>query len=115
MKDRMMFSPPRLGLTLAFLLWSLLLLGGSGMIGWVGDGLAQLLANIHLGWLASIIASFGKLLLLILWLISAILFALGITLAGRLQKAASATKHGSPQNANTTTVTLERDTDGSYR
>jgi hypothetical protein len=109
-------SRARISLLALFALWSVLLFGSSGLIEWIGNGLVQLLAHIHLGWLGTILTGLGKALIFIVWLASAILFTFGFTVAGRLSKAASAAaNHGSPQNATTTTVTLERDTDGSYR
>jgi hypothetical protein len=105
-------SRARLGLITIFALWSLLLFGGSGAIGWIGAGLAQLLAQIHLGWLGSIAAGLGKLLLFFIWLASAGVFALLFAATGHFNRAAPQAR---PDDAANTTVTLERTPDGGYR
>jgi hypothetical protein len=107
-------SRARLGLILIFMLWSLLLFGGSGAIGWIGSGLAQLLAQIHLGWLGSIAAGLGKLLLFFIWFASAGVFALLFAATGQLGRAVQeAMRNQRPQAAPDevvdATVTLERD------
>jgi hypothetical protein len=116
-----MFSPARILLTLAFLLWTILLLGGSGLVGWIGDGLAGLLTQIHLGWLANAAAGLGKALIFLIWVVSAIFFAIFFSLSGQLGRIVQAGQRAAQQQArerpaaDTATVTLERDADGSYR
>jgi hypothetical protein len=116
-----MFSPARILLTLAFLLWTILLLGGSGLVGWIGDGLAGVMSQIHLGWLASAAAGLGKALIFFIWFISAIFFAIFFSLSGQIGRIVQASTRAAEQQSRKTpaadkaTVTLERDADGSYR
>jgi hypothetical protein len=119
----MMFSLGRILLTLVFLLWSLLLLGGSGLIGWAGDGLAGVLAQMHLGWLASAAAGIGKAIIMIVWIVSAIIYAIFFVLAGQLRRAAqqaartseSSSRPSSQPSSQGDPITLNRESDGSYR
>jgi hypothetical protein len=108
-------SRARLGLVAAFTLWSLLLFGSSGVIEWIGNGLVQLLAHIHLGWLGSIIAGLGKALIFIIWLISACAFVIFFALTRQLRRAMQAPSPTSTSQVADATVTLERAPDGSYR
>ncbi len=98
------------------------MLGSSGLVGWLGEGLAQLLANISLGWLASAVAGIGKALILFVWIISAILYALFFAMTGQIGRAmqngipmAAQQTPASPTKTDSATVTLERAPDGSYR
>jgi hypothetical protein len=114
-----MFSLARVLLTIAFLFWSLLLLGGSGLVGWIGDGLSGLLTQIHLGWLASAAAGLGKALILIVWIASAIVYAVFFAMTGQISRAVQASVKAAQQSTDhpdtRATVTLERAPDGSYR
>jgi hypothetical protein len=113
-----MFSLARVLLTLAFLCWSLLLLGGSGLVGWIGDGLAGLLTQIHLGWLANAAAGLGKALLLIVWIVSAIVYAIFFAMTGQIGRVVQASVRAARDQQSTpndgATVTLERDVDGTF-
>ncbi len=114
-----MFSVARILLTLAFLVWSLLLLGGSGLVGWIGDGLAGLLTQVHLSWLANAAAGLGKALILIVWIVSAMIFAVFFAITGRIATAAkeaarAPSTYQQRQGGGDATVTLERGKDGSY-
>jgi hypothetical protein len=113
-------SRARLSIIAVFILWSLLLFGGAGAIGWIGDGLAQLLAHIHLGWLGSIAAGFGKALIFLIWLVSAGIFALLLATTGQLGRTVKEAmraqrQQSTPDDVVEATVTLERGPDGSYR
>jgi hypothetical protein len=108
-------SRARLGLVALFALWSLLLFGGSGVIEWIGDGLVQMLAHIHLGWLGTILAGLGKALIFIIWLISACAFAIFFSLTGQLRRAMQAQAAKPSGQTTDATVTLKRAPDGSYR
>jgi hypothetical protein len=109
----------RIALVVAFALWSLLLFGGSGLVGWIGDGLAQLLTNIHLGWLGTIAAGLGKALIFIIWLFSAMIFSILFAMTGQLRAAVQASQRRAQsqpgESAEEATVTLERGPDGSFR
>lgn len=108
-------SRARLGLAAVFTVWSLLLFGSSGVIEWIGNGLVQLLAHIHLGWLGGVLAGLGKALIFIIWLISACAFAIFFALTGQLRRAMQAPSPTSTTQTADATVTLERAPDGSYR
>jgi hypothetical protein len=113
-----MFTLSRVVLTLLFLLWSLLLLGGSGLIGLVGDGLAHLLSGIGLAWLASAAEGLGKALVLIIWIVSALFFAIFFFAAGQISAILRRTvREQQNEGAGRASgiVTLERDGDGVYR
>lgn len=103
-----MASFGRIFLTLMFLFWSLLLLGSSGIVGLLGDGLALLLSGIGLSWLAGAAAGLGKAILLVIWIVSACVYGVFFALLGaRLVPPGQAAEPGQ--------VTLHRDADGVYR
>jgi hypothetical protein len=114
-----MFSAARIVWTLMFLAWSLLLLGAGGLVGWAGDGLGALMTSINMDWLASALAGLGKLVLFLIWLPTALLFALVFAMMGMngrfVMHHPGAAPAASPAPAGSGTVTLERGADGVYR
>jgi hypothetical protein len=113
-------SRARLSLAIVFVVWSLLLFGGVGAIGWLGDGLAGLLAHIHLGWLGAIAAGFGKIVIFLIWFISLGLFALLFATTSQLGRVVQDARRAqrqqtTPYEVTEATVTLERGPDGNYR